>query len=223
VRLRNQYGTSVGSHAPLGVVTYVDLTANRLRMTEDPAFRSDFNQLADLRDVTSVAVTVAEIREFALYSPYVPGTRRAMVAPTDVAYGLTRIYASYREVVSTEDQILIFRQLKDAEEWLGLPTSDAGRPNPAGSDSSEGNARYPKLAGKHKNRSKTAGIQLRISFARPNFPYIQLEEDVAGRLRPQTTGIPSVIRPARSGRLFSIPSITEMSMADECPRRLSSL
>jgi hypothetical protein len=37
-----------------GVLTYAELTANRSQMSLDPAFRSDFSQLADLREVTVI-------------------------------------------------------------------------------------------------------------------------------------------------------------------------
>jgi hypothetical protein len=104
-----------------GLLTYAELTANRLRMENDPAFKADFSQLADLREVTAIALTGDQIREFAAHSPFTPGTRRAVVASSDVAFGLGRVYGSYREAISPKDQIRIFRHLNDAEEWLGLP------------------------------------------------------------------------------------------------------
>jgi hypothetical protein len=108
-----------------GVLTCADLTANRLQMSQDPAFRSDFSQLADLREVTVIDLSAGDIRELASDSPFVPEARRALVVATDVAFGLARMYGTYRETISSEDQIRIFRNIRDAEQWLGLPAPNA--------------------------------------------------------------------------------------------------
>ena len=108
-----------------GLLIYAELTANRLQMENDPAFQADFSQLADLRDVTAIALTGDQIRDFAAHSPFIPGTRRALVVSSDVAFGLGRMYENYREAISPKDQIRIFRHLKEAEEWLGLPVPRA--------------------------------------------------------------------------------------------------
>ena len=58
---------------------------------------------------------------FAADSPFVPEARRAVVVSTDVAFGLARMFGTYRETISSKDQIRIFRDIRDAEQWLGLP------------------------------------------------------------------------------------------------------
>jgi hypothetical protein len=105
-----------------GVVTHEDLTVTRSRMIADPAFRSDLRQLYDMRDVTSIAATVAEVRQIASYSsPFGSGVRRAFVASKDSTYGLVRMFALNREANGGQEQIEVFRSLADAEAWLGLP------------------------------------------------------------------------------------------------------
>ena len=47
-----------------------------------------------------------------------PGTRRAFVAPTGVAYGLARMFSMYS---ASAGQIMeVFTDLPGAEEWLEL-------------------------------------------------------------------------------------------------------
>jgi hypothetical protein len=108
-----------------GVVTFPDLKSNRLRMMEDPAFKPDFSQLTDLSDATKIAMTPAEIREFARLLPFTPDSRRAIVAPSDAAFGLARMFGIYREEIVSNDPLRVFRNFKDAEDWLGLSVSRA--------------------------------------------------------------------------------------------------
>jgi hypothetical protein len=108
-----------------GVVTHVELKSHQLRLMNDAAFKPEFSQLADLRDITRASVSADEVREFAGQTPFGPGTRRAVVAPGDVAYGLARMFASYREAAGGLDQVHVFRRLEDAEEWLGLSAPGA--------------------------------------------------------------------------------------------------
>jgi len=106
-----------------GVVTYAEMTATRLGFSSEPVFTSDFSQLYDFRDVTRISVTGDEIRETAAYSHFSSGSRRAFVAPHNVVYGLARMFAIYREVSGGREQICVFRNLADAEAWLGLADS----------------------------------------------------------------------------------------------------
>ena len=103
-----------------GVLTHEEITALRLRYTGDPAFQSDFSQLFDLRDVTSVTATLDELQEAAGFSHFGPGTRRAFVATNPVPYAFSRMYEAYREFNGGQEQIEVFRTIEDAEKWLGL-------------------------------------------------------------------------------------------------------
>ena len=77
----------------MGVLTHAEITAHRLRFTSDPAFQPDFDQLYDLREVTSIAATVEQIREIASHSPFSSKSRRAIVATRDAIYGMARMFA----------------------------------------------------------------------------------------------------------------------------------
>ena len=103
-----------------GEITLDELTVNQERTKDDPAFDPAFFQLADLQELTVINLTALEVQAYASYSPFVPEARRALVAPGDVAYGLGRMYSTFRQFISPNDQIRIFRDLKSAEEWLDL-------------------------------------------------------------------------------------------------------
>ena len=75
--------------------------------------------------MTLIELSAGHIREFASNSPFAPEARRALVAATDVAFGLARMYGTYRETISAKDQIRVFRNIRDAEQWLGLPVPNA--------------------------------------------------------------------------------------------------
>jgi len=45
--------------------------------------------------------------------------KTAIVAPEDLSYGLSKLYESYSE--HSPETIMVFREAKDALEWLGVP------------------------------------------------------------------------------------------------------
>lgn len=108
-----------------GLVTYDEIMEHRRKLLADPAFRADYSQLTDLTEMTGTSVTSDEIQQLARGSPFVPAARRAAVAPADVAFGLTRMFASFRESNSPQEQFRVFRKLEDAMEWLALPGAGA--------------------------------------------------------------------------------------------------
>jgi hypothetical protein len=105
-----------------GEVTHAESTANRLRMASDPAFNPAFFELIDIRGVTGFGnVTSREVMDNARESThFAPGTRRAVVATTEVGYGLARMWEAYRAAGPGTDEVEVFRSLEAAEEWLGL-------------------------------------------------------------------------------------------------------
>ena len=98
------------------VLTSDDLHAHYRDIASDPAFRSDYRQLGDLRDVTSLTADTTSIVATASLPVFDPGTRRALVATTDVTFGLARMFASYAEDVG--QLVRVFRDVSDAESWL---------------------------------------------------------------------------------------------------------
>jgi hypothetical protein len=82
-------------------------------------FDSSFRQLGDLSDVNLDSLDPAVVREVAASRVFAPGARRALVAPADHVYGLSRIFAAYADTGLQE--VKVFRDMPTAERWLNLP------------------------------------------------------------------------------------------------------
>lgn len=67
---------------------------------------------AELSDIIENASTATD-----LYGP-TGEYRTAIVAPSNLEFGMTRQYLSYRD--GSEDSMPVFRNLKDATCWIGL-------------------------------------------------------------------------------------------------------
>jgi hypothetical protein len=107
-----------------GVFSNADLRDHYHALVADPRFHSSYRCLIDLRDVTDFALESWMIAEVASWPVFDAGTRRAIVADTDVAFGLARMFSLIAERVGQD--IHVFRGLEEALEWLDAPT-DPGR------------------------------------------------------------------------------------------------
>lgn len=101
-----------------GIVTDEDVQEQRRRLPADPRFEPNYRQLIDLTGITEVRVTSSAITTAASAQYFTPGTRRAFVAGTDATFGLARMFALRAE--GEGQTIEVFRNRKQAEEWLGL-------------------------------------------------------------------------------------------------------
>jgi hypothetical protein len=86
------------------------------RILLDPRFDPTYRSLGDLRDVTSITVDVMETAQTAASPLFAEGTRRAIVATADVAFGMARMFASFSE--RTGQEVRVFRDMTLAEAWL---------------------------------------------------------------------------------------------------------
>lgn len=68
------------------------------QLRQDPAFNPDFDSIIDMTPTKSFQSTGDEIASAASESAFSKSSRRAMVAPDPLGYGMARIYAAYREV-----------------------------------------------------------------------------------------------------------------------------
>jgi hypothetical protein len=105
-----------------GVTTDLDLFAHVSALQADPRFSPDMAELVDLSEITRADVTSSGIQSVARTPAHARTARRAFVAPTDVLFGLTRMYQSYWND-GAQDRLAIFRAREPALEWLGV--SDA--------------------------------------------------------------------------------------------------
>ncbi|MEQ8234925.1 MAG: hypothetical protein RLW61_07800 [Gammaproteobacteria bacterium] len=91
----------------------------------DPAAR-ELDELVDFRAVTQVVLSGAAIAEFARYSRALDNpavyARSAVIATVDLAFGLSRMFASLREGTPEERrEFRVFDDAVAAERWLALP------------------------------------------------------------------------------------------------------
>lgn len=101
-----------------GDLSSEDLHNHYRRLAADPAFSPHFEQLADLTEVTQFTVDSEAIESEARSSIFAPGTRRALVAPKGLAYGLARMFAAHGAASGQEMEV--FTELGPAEKWLGV-------------------------------------------------------------------------------------------------------
>jgi hypothetical protein len=103
----------------------------------DPAI-AGFDELIDMTDVTEVSLPSAHrIQELASVAARMDvGTLRsrfAIVAPTDLAYGLGRMFKVYREADERGSKVVgVFRTLEEALLFLGLKQAPDFPPFPPG-------------------------------------------------------------------------------------------
>jgi hypothetical protein len=101
-----------------GVISTADLQDLTSHLLADPGFDGDFRSLTDLSAATGISVTGTELEATAWMPLYNAGARRAIVAPTDLMYGMGRVYAAHAEHVG--ETVRVFRSLQEAEAWREL-------------------------------------------------------------------------------------------------------
>ena len=82
----------------VGYLTEAELLAHQRQLQHDPAFVPTFRQLWDLTAGTGGQITAAGVRTLAAVTVFQPGTRRAIVVPGLLAYGLARLFQLWRSV-----------------------------------------------------------------------------------------------------------------------------
>jgi len=100
------------------VLSDAELFTHARALKRDPRFSPSFHQLVDFSDVTSLYVTVDGVHTMVGLNPFGRGSRRAAIAPTDLAFGLARMYEALTQLEHGEFQV--FRTMSQAVEWLGL-------------------------------------------------------------------------------------------------------
>jgi hypothetical protein len=100
-----------------GVFSLADALSHQQKLSQDPDFDPSFSQIADFTQVTQVNLSASDVRELAQRSVFSPQSRRALLVPNDLAYGLGRMFEILRENQG-ETGIRIFRSLEEALEWV---------------------------------------------------------------------------------------------------------
>ena len=96
----------------------------RERIVADPAYDSSYDELIDATGASGFDVSGATVRG-AADSPLLSNdVRRAMVAVTDEAYGIFRMFQSAMD----RPRLQVFRSRREAEEWLAAERAGSGDP-----------------------------------------------------------------------------------------------
>lgn len=101
-----------------GVLRPEDLGENRASLLADPAFDPSYDHLFDLREVEGIAFPTEDVEKATWVRAFSETSRRAVVAPHDLSFGLARMYQSHRFDLSAG--IRVFREVDRALEWLEL-------------------------------------------------------------------------------------------------------
>ena len=101
----------------LGRVTLAEALAHQEQLRKDPDFDPSFSQIMDLTRITDFALEADDIRRLAQKTIFSRESRRAIVASSDLVYGLGRMYEILREIAGG-DGIRVFRNLDAALDWI---------------------------------------------------------------------------------------------------------
>jgi len=104
-----------------GAATEDEIFDHGQRLRSDPQFRPDFRQLVDMSELTEILVGSGLIRDASRNQFFSPGVRRAIVAYSEAAFGMARMYAIASEDVG--QTIEVFRDMDAAEAWLNGDTA----------------------------------------------------------------------------------------------------
>jgi hypothetical protein len=101
-----------------GEITFDDITQYQQALRTHPDFDATFDQFGELTDVVSVRISADEIRRLANQKLFSPISRRALVASTQFAYGMVRMFQAYDQLSTSPSNIKVFENASEAVTWL---------------------------------------------------------------------------------------------------------
>ena len=103
-------------------VTWEEIKERQDQTKTDPDFNPEFNQVVDLRAVTSFDMTSDHARLLARRMIFSPTSKRAFVAASPAVFGVGRMWEIFTELSENPSQIHVFYDLPSALKWLNLKT-----------------------------------------------------------------------------------------------------
>lgn len=100
-----------------GVLTHADCLEHHARLRADPHFDPTYSQLDDFSGVEKFELSQEEIADLARNPIFSQCAQRLFVTPTDLSFGLSRMFAMLREIAG-ERGIIIARSRAEAIEYL---------------------------------------------------------------------------------------------------------
>jgi hypothetical protein len=115
-----------------GVVDRADLVSLQESLIHSAAEAQGRDQIVDLTLVARIDLSIDDIsalrpRSEALRRATQPG-RLAIVAPSDITFGLARMYEMMFEESQPPREILVVRSIREATSWLNLPEPESWSP-----------------------------------------------------------------------------------------------
>jgi hypothetical protein len=102
-----------------GVFGRIEAMDHMTRLLRHPDFWPEFNQLADFREITDLALSNAEVKDLARQVVFSARSKRAFVVATDLQFGLSRMFGAFREMAG-EPGVMTFKSMAEALSWLSL-------------------------------------------------------------------------------------------------------
>ncbi|HEV2196770.1 MAG TPA: hypothetical protein VGR55_14395 [Candidatus Acidoferrum sp.] len=99
-----------------GVLTLADAVSHMDKLSKDQDFDPNFSQIVDFTQVTRIELSADDIRRLAQRTIFSPSSRRAFIAPDEVAFGIGRMFQILRGLEG-EKGIRVFRTSR--KRWTG--------------------------------------------------------------------------------------------------------
>ena len=101
-----------------GELTAADIESFRREAADDPAFHQYLDTIFDFRNITGLSLTGEDVRDLTAGAIFHEQSRRALVVPTELMYGVSRMYSLY--IGAESDVMRVFYDMDEARRWLGL-------------------------------------------------------------------------------------------------------
>ena len=101
-----------------GVFTVEDILGLRQRILQDPDYCADFHVLDDVTRVEEIDADFSRMAPVPSGSIITKGIRRALVAKTDLQFGMARTYQMLSD--NAGHQFEVFRDYDEALAWVKL-------------------------------------------------------------------------------------------------------
>jgi len=102
-----------------GVFLKEEAAAHLQQLLNDPDFEPNYSLIIDFTRMERFEVSEADVRFLSEWTIFAPTARRALIAGSDEAFGLGRMYEIIREMKG-ESGIRVVRTREEALEWLFL-------------------------------------------------------------------------------------------------------
>ena len=96
-----------------------DILDHDERLQKDPAFVPAYSQVVDMLECTGFDFTFDDMRKLGERSVFSKESSIALVVPTDLAFGLGRMFEAFRANQNGQ-QVRVFRSLDEALRWAKL-------------------------------------------------------------------------------------------------------